>query len=70
MNKKASILMINLWILALLVIFAIGLGHRASINLRLLRYQRDALKASLFANAGINKAVMLLVSPGYANQKI
>lgn len=60
MNKKGSILMISLWILAILVIFALGLGHRASINLRLVKYQRDRLKATYLAKAGINRAIVEL----------
>jgi hypothetical protein len=45
---------------AILSIFAIGLAFRASINLRLVRYQRDRLKSSLLASAGINKAIVLV----------
>lgn len=56
--------MISLWILSLLVIFAIGIGHRASINLKLARYQRERLKAELLANDGIKKAVLLLNEDG------
>ncbi len=52
--------MISLWILSLLVIFAVGIGHRASINLKLARYQKESLKAELLANNGIKKAVLLL----------
>lgn len=52
--------MISLWILAILVVFAIGLGHRASINLKLARYQRDRLKAYYLAKAGICKAIVEL----------
>lgn len=60
MNKKGSVLMITLWILAILVIFALGLGHRATINLRLVKYQRDRLKATYLAKAGINRAIVEL----------
>jgi len=52
--------MISLWILAILVVFAIGLGHRTSINLKLVRYQRDKLKAHYLARAGISKAIVEL----------
>lgn len=57
MNKKGSILMISLWIVAMLALFAVGLGHRASINLRLARYQRDRLKAYYLGKAGVQKAI-------------
>jgi hypothetical protein len=59
-NKKASILMVCLWTLAILVIFALGLGHRAAVTLKLARYQRDRLKAYSFAKAGTKKAIILL----------
>jgi len=61
--------MISLWILAILVVFAVGLGHRASINLRLARYQRDRLKAYFLAKAGIQKAIVQLENDknGYDN---
>lgn len=52
--------MISLWILAILVVFALGLGHRAAINLRLAKYQRDRLKTTCLAKAGINKAIAVL----------
>lgn len=52
--------MISLWILVILVIFAVSLGYRASINLKLARYQRDRLKAYYTAKAGINKAITTL----------
>ncbi|MFH0790860.1 MAG: hypothetical protein V2A64_04430 [Candidatus Omnitrophota bacterium] len=63
-DKTGSILMISLWVLSLLVIFAIGIGHRASINLKLARYQRERVKAELLANNGIKKAVLLLNEDG------
>lgn len=59
-NKKASVLMISLWILSILVILAISLGHRAAISLKLARNQRDGLKAYLHAKSGIYKAVAVL----------
>lgn len=59
-NRKGSVLIISLWILAILIVFAIGVGHRASINLRLARYQRDRLKAYGLAKAAIFKAISLL----------
>jgi type II secretory pathway component PulK len=59
-KMRGSVLMITLWILAILVIFSLGLAHRATINLRLSRYQRDRQKALYLAKAGINKAISLL----------
>lgn len=52
--------MIGLWLVAILTLFAVGLGHRSSINLRLARFQRDRLKAGLLIKAGIQRALLLL----------
>lgn len=52
--------MITLWILAILVIFALGLGQRASLSLKQARYQRDRLKATYLAKAGMNRAIVEL----------
>ncbi|MBI5144843.1 MAG: hypothetical protein HZA27_01505, partial [Candidatus Omnitrophica bacterium] len=51
MVKKGSVLIISLWILAILVVFAVSLAQRAAASLRLARYQRDGLKAYLLAKA-------------------
>jgi len=59
-NKKGSILLISSWVLLILVVLAIGLGHRSSIALRLCAYQKDSLKASYLAKAGINQAIVRL----------
>ncbi|MBM3250046.1 MAG: hypothetical protein FJZ09_04280 [Candidatus Omnitrophica bacterium] len=64
MNKKGSVLIISLWIVAILAVFAIGLAHRGALNLRLARYQRDRLAAGLMARAGINKSVTLADKDG------
>lgn len=58
--KKGSVLMISLWVMAILVVFAVGLGHRAAMNLKLASYQRDRLKALNLAKAGLNKAMAFL----------
>ncbi|MDP2941636.1 MAG: type II secretion system protein GspK [Candidatus Omnitrophota bacterium] len=72
MGKKSSILIICLWIMLLLSLFAVGLGHRAAINLKLTRYQRDSLKARYLALAGAQKAIAVLkaapASPNYLNE--
>lgn len=56
-DRKGSVLMVSMWVLAMLVIFAIGLGRRASLNLKLSRLQRDGLRARFAAEAGIKKAI-------------
>ncbi len=59
-GRKGSVLMISLWILVILVIFAFSLGYRASMSLKLARYQRDMLKADYLGRAGVNKALSVL----------
>lgn len=59
-DKRASVLMISLWILSILVILAVSLGHRAVISLKLARNQRDGLKARLYAESGIYNAIGVL----------
>ncbi len=61
-NKRASVLMISLWVLALLVLFAVGLGRSTSLNLKMAGFQRDSLRARLAAGSGINQTISLLQS--------
>lgn len=73
-NKKGSILLISSWALLILVVLAVGLGHRSSIALRLSAYQKDSLKASYLAKAGIKQAILQLkedaiASPSYNSLK-
>lgn len=57
MSKKSQALIITIWVLVILTILAISIGHRVSMALRLVRYQRDKLKATYLAKAGINRAI-------------
>jgi len=65
--KKGSVLMISLWVLAILVVFALSLGQRSGINLKFARLQRDALKASYLAKAGVNRAIVELKNDATAD---
>jgi len=56
-RKNAVILILSLWVLAILVMFALGLGNRCSIALKLSRHERDRLRASFLINAGVNLAI-------------
>jgi hypothetical protein len=58
MDRKAQTLMVSLWILAILTILAVGIGHRVSMALRLSRYQKDKLKGLYLAKAGLNIAIL------------
>jgi hypothetical protein len=57
--KKGSVLMITLWITAILALFTFGLAHRATLNLKIVRNQRNVLRAYYLAKAGIQKTIML-----------
>lgn len=57
MNRKAQVLILSLWILAILSVLAVGIGHRVSMSLRLTRYNRDKIKALYLANAGLKLAI-------------
>jgi hypothetical protein len=59
MRKKGSVLIISLWIATILALFTFGLAHRTSLNLKIVRNQKNRLKAYNLAMAGINKAIML-----------
>lgn len=61
-NKDGTILVTSLWIMAILVMLAIGIGFRVSIEGRLARFNMDKLKALYLAKAGIVKAQGVLAN--------
>jgi general secretion pathway protein K len=58
MAKKSQALIIILWILVILTVLAVSIGHRVSLALRLSRYQKDRIKAHYLAKAGMNRAIV------------
>ena len=50
----------TLWIMAMLSIFALGIGYRASLELRLVRYQIDQLKTLYIAKAAVQEVKQYL----------
>jgi len=56
-DKKAQVLVISLWILALLTMLAVSLGYRVPLAAKLSGYQKDKTKALYLAKAGINRAI-------------
>lgn len=60
LDKHGSLLIVSTWILMALTLLAIILAHRASVSLKLSRYQRDILKARYLAYAGVQKAILEL----------
>ncbi len=61
-SKKGSILILTLWTLSFLAIFAVSLSSRVSAQLRLASHLQDRLKAYYLANAGIEKAIVELAA--------
>ncbi|MDD4938538.1 MAG: type II secretion system protein GspK [Candidatus Omnitrophica bacterium] len=62
MKDKGSVLMISMWIVVILAMMAVGLGWRASINLKMSGMQRDRMKAYFLAKAGLQRAILELES--------
>ena len=60
--KKGSILILTLWTLSFLTIFAVTLSSRVSAQLRLASHLQDRLKAYYLANAGIEAAIVELAA--------
>ncbi|MFH1847630.1 MAG: hypothetical protein ABH825_00225 [Candidatus Omnitrophota bacterium] len=58
--KKGAVLIVTLWILAVLVLLAVGIGFRVSLELKLVSYQMKKLRLYYAAKAGVNKAMTLL----------
>lgn len=68
MCKKGSVLIVGSWILAILVIFAISLGHYSALTLRISNFAKNRLKARWLAKAGINRAILELNNDANANK--
>jgi len=62
MNKKAQALIISLWILAILAVMAVGIGHRVAMSLRMSRYGRDSLQALYQAKAQVNLVISRILA--------
>ena len=60
-NRRGTILIASLWILAILAIFAVGIGFRVSVEARLAKYNMDRLRAIYLAKAGIVKSLYRLL---------
>jgi len=54
---KGTILIVTLWILIVLTVFALALGRRASLEIKLAEYQRDELRAAQLSGAAIERAI-------------
>lgn len=58
--KRGSILILTLWVLSFLAIFAVGLGNTVSTQLHFAAHLQDRLKMYYLAKAGIEKAIITL----------
>ncbi len=56
-GDKGTVLLVTLWMLAILSLLAIGIGFRTTIDLRLVGFRMDSLKAYEIAKAGIIQAI-------------
>ena len=52
--------MVSLWVLIILTLLAVNLGHEVSLGLRLGRYAVARLRADALAQAGVNRAIIEL----------
>ena len=59
-KAKGSVLMVSLWVLAFLVVLAIGLGHRAAVDLKSSRLELNSLRAWFLAKSGLNKTMAII----------
>lgn len=66
-RKNAQVAVISLWVVLVLAVMAVSLGHRLSMGLRLAGRQRENLKSLYQAKAELNLAVSALESddPAY-----
>jgi general secretion pathway protein K len=56
-NNSGIILIVTIWILIILTILAVGIGHRNSIGVKLSQYSIDRLKSYYIAKAGLQVAI-------------
>lgn len=56
-KSKGAILIVALWMLAILTVFAVGLGHRMSMEIKIVGFYLDRLKAESLAKAGLRRAI-------------
>ena len=54
-SNKGAVLIISLWVLIILVLLAVSIGWRTSIELRLAKYFLDRLQANNIAQAGLER---------------
>ena len=66
-KQKGTILVTTLWIVALLVLLALGIGVRLGVDIKLIGFALNASKAHYLAEAGLRKTMALLESDSNKN---
>lgn len=61
-NNRGLILVVTLWIVAILVLLAIGLAYRVSLELHLVKFSRNRLKTRLATEASAQLAAVIIAS--------
>ncbi len=61
-DNKAQVFVVSLWVLMILTILALNIGHRVSFALRVTGYYKDRFKSRLLAKAAVNRGVYELLS--------
>jgi len=61
-RNKAQASLFAIWILVILTILTVTIGHRVALSLRLARYQQDRVKALSLAKSGINRAIFEIIN--------
>ncbi|MFH1655812.1 MAG: hypothetical protein ABH954_04300 [Candidatus Omnitrophota bacterium] len=56
-SKSGVILLVTIWILIILAVLSVGIGHRNSIGLKLNRFSIDKLKSYYMAKAGLQVVI-------------
>lgn len=56
-KRNGTILVFTLWILVVLTLFAVSLGQRASLEVKMAQYHNDKLKAGILTKAAIERCI-------------
>lgn len=56
-KRNGTILIFTLWILVVLTLFAVSLGQRASLEVKMAQYHKDKLKAGVLAKAAMERCI-------------
>ncbi|MFH1246135.1 MAG: hypothetical protein V1662_06605 [Candidatus Omnitrophota bacterium] len=56
-RHNGTVLIFTLWILVVLTLFAVSLGERASLEVKMAQYDKDKLKAGVLAKAAMERCI-------------